>query len=249
MAKKIIVIILGILNVVLLTIIIISAATGWRIGGNVPVQSAVSNEPSQAESSLPPAMSNEPSQAESSLPPVVSNEPSQLESSLPPAVSNEPSSQEIPDGNSMSTSGYPSVGDIIYFDIHNGWTGLSPNAVMISEAYQTIGGWKAYLVLDPQQKAGINMQKFANINIGFGQSGMAVTIDWYRTFSGDLMSGSPDNAPDSAFTGEWSGGAIDAVGSGRIRLHSFCYDQGREYATGSMILPDGTEAVIAMIRP
>ena len=209
----------------------------------------VSDEPSQQESSAPPVVSDEPSTQESTVPPVVSDEPSKQESSVPHVVSDEPSVREIPDANSISTSEYPVVGDIVSFDIHHGWTGFSPDSVYIPEAYQVIGGWKAYFVIDPDQKMGQAIEKFANVNISFAQSGMTVTVDWYRTFNGDLTKGTPDNAPDSSFSGEWSSGMIDAVGSGRIILGEFCYDHGREYAAGRMIWPDGTESVIGLIRP
>ncbi len=209
----------------------------------------VSDEPSTQESTVPPVVSDEPSKQESSVPPVVSDEPSKQESSVPPVVSDEPSVREIPDANSISTSEYPVVGDIVSFDIHHGWTGFSPDSVYIPEAYQVIGGWKAYFVIDPDQKMGQAIEKFANVNISFAQSGMTVTVDWYRTFNGDLTKGTPDNAPDSSFSGEWSSGMIDAVGSGRIILGEFCYDHGREYAAGRMIWPDGTESVIGLIRP
>ena len=224
MAKKIAAIILGVLDAVLLIVIIISVSTGWRIRRDAPVQS----EEDQSDTASLPFLSD---------------------SSAPPVVSDEPSVREIPDANSISTSEYPVVGDIVSFDIHHGWTGFSPDSVYIPEAYLVIGGWKAYFVIDPDQKMGQAIEKFANVNISFAQSGMTVTVDWYRTFNGDLTKGTPDNAPDSSFSGEWSSGMIDAVGSGRIILGEFCYDHGREYAAGRMIWPDGTESVIGLIRP
>ena len=212
------------------------------------VPPVVSDEPSKQESSVPPVVSDEPSKQESSVPPVVSDEPSQQESSAPPVVSDEPSTQEstvppvVSDEPSKQESSVPPV-------VSHGWTGFSPDSVYIPEAYQVIGGWKAYFVIDPDQKMGQAIEKFANVNISFAQSGMTVTVDWYRTFNGDLTKGTPDNAPDSSFSGEWSSGMIDAVGSGRIILGEFCYDHGREYAAGRMIWPDGTESVIGLIRP
>ena len=262
MVKKILVILLGAADAALLVVILVAAITGWRMNGQdrVPVvepvaqeseePSAVSGLSSAQESGEPSAASSPSSAQESEEPSAVSSLSSAQESRVSHDTSSEKTSRPvIPDYDSMTTTAYPSVDDIVRFDIHKGWDEVTANAQPLTEAYQVLGGWKAYFVLDPQQKQGESIQKTANLHIGFGQSDLTVTVNWHEMFHGDLQAGIPDRAPDTVFRGSWSAGGIEAVGSGRITLETFGYWQGREYAAGHMIWPDGTDSVIGLIRP
>ena len=294
MAKKIIAITLGVLDLALLIVIIISAVSGWRIGGGSgiaaqqaqnnsqtsvqqqsseqqvtsteenPIQpSQVSKEP-QPESSVQPSQVSKEPQPESSVQPSqVSKEPQPESSVQPSQVSKEPQPEssvqpsqvsqisvpEIPDSYSMSTDGYPKLEDIRGFDISFGWIILTDTAQPITDPSLILGGWKAYMLCDPENKMDSTMEKFTNINISYGQSDMTVTVDWYYNYFSKLGEGADDNTPDSVFKGSFSDGQLEAVGSGRITLYGFYYQQGREYAVGRMIFQDGTEAVIALVRP
>ncbi len=105
------------------------------------------------------------------------------------------------------------------------------------------GGWKGYVY-------GSDMEWLLNVRIDSVQGGVAVTLDWYYLriggASGEVRK---DDAPDVLFSGSWSGGMLDATGSGRITIAAFWEKDGHQYATGSFIWPSGETGTIALVRP
>ena len=291
MVRKILAFVLGAADLALLVIILISAATGWRIHPGQAVQTSSEEAASSAGESASPTEGSSPfslpeqsaSLSESSVDSmpeasvVVSNpetstvskpetstvskpETSTVSNPETSTVSNPETStvskpetsaapHHVPDPNTLSTNGYPTLSDIEDFQYKKGWTNLSDDAIRLTELSEVRGGWKAYMICDPENKRGASMDKLLNLRIDPGQSGVVVTADWFYVYLNNEGTGADDNTPDSVFNGEWSKGKLTAVGSGKITLHDFYYDNGTETAMGEMILPDGTEAVIALVRP
>ena len=119
----------------------------------------------------------------------------------------------------------------------------------LTQLSQVMGGWKAYMICDPENTRSSSMDKLFNLRIDLGQTNVVAIADWYYTFFNDTGEGMDDDTPDSTFSGDWSDGQLTAIGPGRITLRDFYYDNGRETAVGEMIWPDGVTAVIALVRP
>ena len=204
------------------------------------------SQTSRTESSAQPSQVSQASRTESSAQPSQASQTSRTESSAQPSQASKPG---IPDSYSMSTDEYPTLEDVQGFNAEFGWVVLTDRAVPITDPTLILGGWKAYMICDPDNARNSNMEKFTNINISYGQSDMIVTVDWFYTYFSSTGKGFDDNTPDSTFKGSFSDGALDAVGSGRITLYGFYYQNGKEFAIGRMIFQDGVEAVIALIRP
>ncbi len=277
MVRKVIACILGAADLALLVIIIIAAATGWRIRPAVstgqllpPEDTSVPQQSPSASSpvtSVPPAASStepvsEPPVPESSVASkpessaasrpessVASRPESSVASKPESSAASNPSSPSVPGPGAVSTTDYPSLADITGFHYQKGWTNLSPHAVKLTQLSQVMGGWKAYMICDPENTRSSSMDKLFNLRIDLGQTNVVAIADWYYTFFNDTGEGMDDDTPDSTFSGDWSDGQLTAIGPGRITLRDFYYDNGRETAVGEMIWPDGVTAVIALVRP
>ncbi|MCR5403151.1 MAG: hypothetical protein K6E91_04930 [Butyrivibrio sp.] len=88
-----------------------------------------------------------------------------------------------------------------------------------------------------------------NVKTDTSDNDMLLTFDWLYIHFGATDEGYDDNTPDSVFTGTWDNGTITALGPGKVTMTDFYYDNGFEYAIGSMIVPDGTTAKIFLVRP
>ena len=78
-----------------------------------------------------------------------------------------------------------------------------------------VGGWKGYLA------GGGSPELLFNADVEYKNGGVFVTIKWAKDSSGNKRE-------DSTFNGEWMGGTLDVVGSGRITIDSWWQKNGRQ---------------------
>ena len=256
--KKWLLIIIGAVDALLLGLIVVSAATGWRATAPTEQKNTAAStqpHPETQEASFPTAekatLLPATEQEETTAP---TEAPTQAPTEAPTQAPTQAPKPAYPSADEVSTDDYPSLGDVMDFrwskSLGPYWNGLSQNAVGITDFSAVKGGWKAYLLDDPSGKHSTNtVEHIANIRISGSESAAQITIDWYITFFGDESEEYDDNSPDTEFSGTWSGGEISALGTGKITLSDFYYDNGREYAVGVYSWPDSTESIIALVRP
>lgn len=240
--KKIIIIILAALSVILLGVIIVSLATGWRIGG----AKTASKPPVQEETTTKEEETSSKKEEETSS--KTETEKETKETEMPTQKT------EFPSADKYTTSDLPSLGDVVGFRWNavdgGSWENLSGEALRLNDFDAVKGGWKAYILDDP---AGVfseySVERFANISISGSAGEPEVLVDWSYVVFGDTGEGMDDAMPDSVYNGTWDDGTIDAYGAGRIVLYDFYYDGGKEYAVGAVMWPDGVDGAIALVRP
>lgn len=277
MAKKIIAIILGVLNVALLAVILVSLITGWRIkdpdensNTNPTEQTSSTGEqstktPETQPSTQPPtsaptqkptqAVTQESTRKASEKPTSAATQKSTQKTSEKPtqadtqAVIN-PDSVRTPDSEKMSTSDYPSLADVqdFKFNVQTGKHNWSlPSSAVKLDEVSSVLGGWKAYMLSAD---GADTTKHLfNINISASQNGAKLVCTWYYVLLGSDNKTQDDNTPPSTFNGSWSDGTITATGSGKITLKDFYYDGSKEYAVGDFMWPDGTSAAIALVRP
>lgn len=242
--KKIIIIILAALSVILLGVIIVSLATGWRIGG----AKTASKPPVQEETTTKKEETTSKKEEETSSKKETETEEDTKETEKTTQKT------ELPSADKYSTSDLPSLGDVVGFRWNavdgGSWENLSGEALRLNDFSAIKGGWKAYILDDP---AGVfseySVERFANISISGSTDEPEVLVDWSYVVFGDTGEGMDDAMGDSVYKGTWDDGTIDAYGAGRIVLYDFYYDDGKEYAVGAVMWPDGVDGAIALVRP
>lgn len=78
-----------------------------------------------------------------------------------------------------------------------------------------------------------------HLTIGKYSAAATLVIDWVFD-EGDT---------NYTFTGDWTGGVMDVVGSGRITIESFWQQGNQQYAAGTYIWPSGEKDTIVLVRP
>ena len=152
------------------------------------------------------------------------------------------------DRNDYSTTEQPTLADFqwVTYDILHG---SRPEGLEKLKYTEAAGGWKCYILDDPNGEYDAVAEHFLNVDIKGKYTDVTVTFDWIYTFIGAEGEGYDDNSPDSTFKGAWSGGVIEATGSGNVTFTDFYYLDGKEYAIGTMMWPDGIPAAVFMVRP
>lgn len=203
-------------------------------------------EPPTTEATEPPTTEPPATEPPTTEPPTT--EPPTTEPPTTEAPTTEPTEPPYPSWSVISTDAYPSLEDISGFDWTGTWLTKTSEAVSITDTRVMRGGWKAYMVSDPQNVRDSLAEHFLNVYIDGTKYDLTITLDWYRTYIASLGESFEDSSPDSVFQGECHGGTIEAIGSGKLVLTGFYYENGKEYATGKYTWPDGVEAVIGLVR-
>ena len=264
MGKKLIPVIIGIADMILLGVIIVSVTTGWRITekSHTPnIVSAATEKHSEAtQKATADSQATETSEKETSAP---ETEPTQQVTAFvtEPVTAKETPTQapkqkeDFPAVEEVTTENAPTLADIQGFSWNKDkgayWSIVEPEKSEELNVFKAIqGGWKAYFLDDPAMKRSeYAVEHLGNINISGSEKVTKVTVSWVYTFLGEQGEGHDDNSPASTFYGVWSEGKIEATGSGKITLSKFYYSGGREYAVGEMMWPDGVESAVALVRP
>lgn len=143
----------------------------------------------------------------------------------------------------------PSLADFLWLSPERLQGVLPDGAERMTASKYVCEGWKCYLYGDPDGLYVAMMERFANVYINDSNGYIELLVDWFYVFDGSTGEGFEDSTPDSSFTGVWSDGRLDVLGSGSITLTDFYYLDGCEYAIGTMLWPDGTPLFVALVRP
>ena len=128
--------------------------------------------------------------------------------------------------------------------------GKAPSGVeKLVDFSEVTGGWKGYIIVDPEGKYDSVMEMLLNVQINGTESDASLTFDWSYIYMDTMGEGYEDSTPDSVFSGIWSEGGITAEGPGSLHLTDFYYAAGHEYAIGTLTSRDGVPASIMLVRP
>lgn len=106
------------------------------------------------------------------------------------------------------------------------------------------GGWKAMIVYND----GSYMREIDNFNIMIDGSNASISVDWYYFEVPNSEPGYMGDSEDTLFNGVLSGNGIVVEGLAQITINEFWRADGKEYAVGSMYIPTGTSAYVALVR-
>ena len=103
---------------------------------------------------------------------------------------------------------------------------------MLTSIDEVTGGWQAYAF-------GEGGDRVMHLSIDRVSAAATLVIDWVYN----------EGSTNYTFTGSWTGGTLDVVGSGRITIDSFWQLGGQQYAAGTYIWPSGETDTITLVRP
>ena len=173
------------------------------------------------------------------------------EDEAPPASAESggvPSSEET--GVSLSTEERPDLEDFLWYTEDVAYDGVPSDANIIDSIDLLTGSWKALIVYDPNNEYDAGAMEFLNIALAGTAESLSLTLDWYQIFwANEGESFDESDMEDSVFLGKWETGGLWASGAGTIRLTQFYELNGKQYAVGTMDTPDGTPALMALVRP
>ena len=227
MAKKVIAIILGAADVLLLGVIIFSAATGWRFG--LPLAS------SRASSGLIAAtQAQEATEAEeATAPPAESptTAPTQAPTPAPTQASTE-APAKLPYADSL---GAPAAYDFAWVADAQGGN-LDGTFLGTSEL---VGKWKGEIIYD-------GVWELVTVMI---DNDATVTIQPYQINYGDGWEDESGEAP-YIFSGSFDINSVNGAGSyGSINLYTFVESSGAQYGVGTFSVSSGGSANVYLVRP
>ncbi len=142
------------------------------------------------------------------------------------------------------------------FDWCYGQNGLimSPpqGADLIDNYFATGGGWKSMLIYEDTEGIGAT-REIDNIELFFNGNRVTLSVDWYYVEPPYSEAYYMDEGTVTQFSGAVNGSVIhtaaDVNGSTvTIDLYSFWRVDGKQYALGTLYLPDGTSNYLALVR-
>ena len=142
------------------------------------------------------------------------------------------------------------------FDWCYGQNGLimSPpqGADLIDNYFAAGGGWKSMLIYEDTEGIGAT-REIDNIELFFDGNRVTLSVDWYYVEPPYSEAYYMDEGTVTQFSGAVNGSVIhtaaDVNGSTvTIDLYSFWRFDGKQYALGTLYLPDGTSNYLALVR-
>jgi hypothetical protein len=159
-----------------------------------------------------------------------------------------PSPEET--GASLSTEERPALEDFLWYTEDVIENGVPEGAQIIDSAEFVLGGWKGFILYDPNNNYGANSAELLNVDISGTGEELRLTLDWYlMLIPGETQAYDETDMDDVVFDGEWIGGGIQTFGWGELRLRRLYALEGKQYAFGSLETPDGIPALVALVRP
>ncbi len=151
---------------------------------------------------------------------------------------------------SLSTEERPDLEDFLWYTEDVAYNGVPADANIIDNIGPLTGSWKALILYDPDNEYDAGAMEFLNIALAGTAESLSLTLDWYQIFwTNEGESFDETDMEDSVFSGKWESGGLWASGAGTIRLTQFYEQSGKQYAVGTMDTPDGTPALVALVRP
>ena len=168
----------------------------------------------------------------------------------PPATTESgdtPSPEET--GADLSTEERPDLEDFLWYTEDVLYNGVPSDANIIDNIGPLTGSWKALIIYDPNNEHNSSAMEFLNIALAGAAESLSLTLDWYQIFwANEGESFDETDMEDGVFLGKWENGGLWASGAGTIRLTQFYKQSGKQYAVGTMDTPDGTPALVALVR-
>ena len=151
---------------------------------------------------------------------------------------------------SLSTEKRPDLADFLWYTEEVAYDGLPSDANIIDNIGSLTGSWKALIIYDPNNEYDAGAMEFLNVSLTGTAESLTLTLDWYQIFlANEGESVDETDMEDSVFMGKWENGDLWASGPGTIHLAQFYELNGKQYAVGTMDTPDGTPALMALVRP
>ncbi len=151
---------------------------------------------------------------------------------------------------SLSAGERPDLEDFLWYIDEVVYDGVPYDANIIDDIGPLNGGWKALIIYDPDNEYDSSAMEFLNIAIEGTAESLSLTLDWYQIFwANESEFFDETDMEDSVFFGMWENGGLWASGAGTIHLTQFYELNGKQYAVGTMDTPDGTPALVALVRP
>ena len=153
-------------------------------------------------------------------------------------------------GVSLSTEERPDLEDFFWYTEDVAYEGVPAEANIIDNMSPLTGSWKALIIYDPNNEYDAGAMEFLNIALAGTADSLSLTLDWYQIFwANEGESFDETDMEDGVFNGKWEKGGLWVSGAGTIRLTQFYELHGKQYAVGTMDTPDGTPALVALVRP
>ena len=151
---------------------------------------------------------------------------------------------------SLSTEKRPDLGDFLWYTEDVAYDGIPSDANIIDNMGLLTGSWKALIIYDPNNEYDASAMEFLNIALAGNAENLSLTLDWYQIFwANEGESFDETDMEDGVFNGKWENGGLWASGAGTIHLTQFYELNEKQYAVGKMDTPDGTPALVALVRP
>ena len=120
----------------------------------------------------------------------------------------------------------------------------------VADFREITGSWKGLLRYSNPDLPDVVTSELVNFTVAGTSSDSSLTVDWYLIWwSGDGEWLNEEEMDDTVFSGSFTDGTLAVNGTGNIRLTAFYEWQGSQYAAGELDAPDGSTAVVGMVRP
>lgn len=159
-----------------------------------------------------------------------------------------PESGGVPAGDAVSTTDRPNLEEFQWYDAVRK-DGVWQDAERMTTFDALKGSWKGMIVYAADRKMEPYARELLNVTIAGEEQDCRLTLDWYQMCWKDRLPRSESNKADSVFSGAYRNNECYVTGSDSITLGQFCRYEGKEYAFGTLTLPDGNGVELVLMRP
>lgn len=159
-----------------------------------------------------------------------------------------PERSGVPAAADVSTTNHPTLEEFEWYDAVRK-DGVWQDAEGMQAFDALIGSWKGMIAYAVDRKMEPYARELLNVNITGQEQSCHLTLEWYQMcWDGQAPRDETEKA-DSVFSGAYRNGAYYVTGSGNITLGQFCRYREKEYAFGTLTLPDGNGVELVLMRP
>ena len=159
-----------------------------------------------------------------------------------------PESGGAPAGDAVSTTDRPNLEEFQWYDAVRK-DGVWQDAERMTTFDALKGSWKGMIVYAADRKMEPYARELLNVTIAGEEQDCRLTLDWYQMCWEERLPRSESNKADSVFSGAYRNNECYVTGSDSITLGQFCRYEGKEYAFGTLTLPDGNGVELVLMRP
>ncbi len=150
----------------------------------------------------------------------------------------------------LSTKEAPNIGDFQWYTENVLVNGVPENVKHTNSIYDLKGDWKCLIIYDPDRTMNSYVEVYMNANISGTTKKLKVTLTPHaRWIESESKSFNEDGEETMTYEGTYKKSDLNVTGSGSISIQDFYTIDGVQYAVGTYGSPDGTPAVIALVRP